>query len=323
MSVYNTPEEFLRPAIESILNQTYRHFEFIIIDDASNPDTKKVIKDYKDNRIHLIVNPINLGLTKSLNIALNKANGKYIARMDADDISYPIRLEKQLQYMEKNPSVGVLGCWTSNNLNHKIFHHSGGLPSACRRIDMLFKNNGIRHPTAFIRKSVLDENNIRYNEDMPKAQDYELWVKIMQHSEMRVYPKALMMYRLHKDQISQKSKDEQDYCRDIIRKDLFFQIYPSGTSEELKEFLNIRNTSLSIEETEQLLQKLEQGNLEKSVYDKRMFKYKMICTWTEYILPQFIRKEGVSAIFRRHIFKITERGYLYWRIKISLLKRFF
>ena len=107
MSVYNGAK-FLAEAIDSILAQTFTNFEFIIIDDASSDDSLHIINSYKDARIVLIQNNKNIGLTKSLNIGIAKAKGKYIARMDADDISMPKRLEKQFDFMEEHPRICFL-----------------------------------------------------------------------------------------------------------------------------------------------------------------------------------------------------------------------
>ena len=110
MSVYNG-EKHLREAIDSILNQTFGDFEFLIINDGSTDRTADILQSYQDSRIKIIHNEKNIGLTKSLNKGLKLAKGEYLARMDADDISYPNRLEVQYEYMEKNPNVGIVGSW--------------------------------------------------------------------------------------------------------------------------------------------------------------------------------------------------------------------
>jgi len=109
MSVYNA-QKYLDEAIESILNQTYSNFEFIIINDGSTDKSLEIIENYakKDSRI-IVINRENKGLIYSLNEGIRKANGKYIARMDADDISLPQRLEKQVEFMEKNKNIGICG----------------------------------------------------------------------------------------------------------------------------------------------------------------------------------------------------------------------
>lgn len=109
MSVYNTPLKQLKEAIESILNQTYKNFEFLIIDDGSKRECVDFIKSYKDKRINLVQNKINLGLERSLNRGLDIAKGKYIVRMDTDDIAYKERIYKQLEFIEKNPQYSIVG----------------------------------------------------------------------------------------------------------------------------------------------------------------------------------------------------------------------
>ncbi|MCP8319033.1 MAG: glycosyltransferase, partial [Candidatus Methylarchaceae archaeon HK01B] len=110
MSVYNG-EKYLREAIDSILNQTFKDFEFLIINDGSTDRTVEILRSYHDSRIKIITNEKNMGLTKSLNKGLKIARSEYVARMDADDISYPRRLEVQYEYMKKNPDVGIVGSW--------------------------------------------------------------------------------------------------------------------------------------------------------------------------------------------------------------------
>src|SRR5699024_5416050 len=109
MSVYNANEEHLRDAIESILRQTFKKFEFLIIDDASENNVDKLITSFRDSRIIYLKNERNIGLTKSLNKGIKISKGKYIARIDSDDIAYPDRLQKQFDYLENHPEVGVLG----------------------------------------------------------------------------------------------------------------------------------------------------------------------------------------------------------------------
>lgn len=109
MAAYNA-QEYIAEAIESILKQTFTDFEFIIIDDASTDNTSAIIHSYDDGRIKLIKNTVNLGLTKSLNIGLKHANGKYIIRTDADDVNLIDRFEKQIKYMESNPHIMLSSC---------------------------------------------------------------------------------------------------------------------------------------------------------------------------------------------------------------------
>ena len=119
MSVYNG-DRYLREAIDSILNQTLDNFEFIIIDDGSTDASNQIIKSYRDPRLKMVKNKENIGLTKSLNIGIGLCCGEYIARMDADDISLPKRLEIQYKFMDDHPEVGICGTLNRGIENNKV-----------------------------------------------------------------------------------------------------------------------------------------------------------------------------------------------------------
>lgn len=151
MPAYNA-EKYIGQAIESILNQTYSNFEFIIINDGSNDKTKEVILSYKDDRIIYLENERNFGIVVTLNKGLEKANGEYIARMDADDIAEPNRFEKQIKYLDKNIEIGVLGsgiCTFGENIESKkrLFTTNADQLKA----ELIF-SSCIAHPTVMIRK---------------------------------------------------------------------------------------------------------------------------------------------------------------------------
>ncbi|MFN5442865.1 MAG: glycosyltransferase family 2 protein, partial [Crocinitomicaceae bacterium] len=154
MPVYNG-EQYLKEAIESILSQTYVNFEFIIINDGSEDNSEEIILSYNDPRIVYIKNLENLKLIKTLNIGFSKAKGKYIARMDADDISLPRRLEKQVDYLERNPDIGVLGTGVflkGEKEISKLLYHTD---DKSLRFALAFYCPFI-HPSVVLRKAVLD-----------------------------------------------------------------------------------------------------------------------------------------------------------------------
>ena len=215
MSNYNTPEEFLRPAIESILNQTYRNFEFIIIDDCSTDDSLSIIESYTDARIKIIRNDINLGITKSLNKGLREAKGEFVARMDADDISFETRFEKQVEFLRNHPDhivcgtgVELIGNWETQHTNRFICRT---IPQKEEfRIHLLFGNYpNIVHPTAMFNRSLLLKHNITYNENYPLAQDYRMWVSCSEVAECANIPETLLKYRVHNKAVSSDRKELQ------------------------------------------------------------------------------------------------------------------
>ncbi len=152
MPVFNSQISYLKEAFDSVLTQTFKDYEFIIIDDGSTGSCREYLESLSDSRIRIIHNEKNLGITKSFNIGLRAAKGKYIARMDDDDISLPFRFEKQYAFMESNPNIIVCGS------KREMIGKKRQLPASGKtsmtdmeeyRIKMLFVNPGPSHPTAF------------------------------------------------------------------------------------------------------------------------------------------------------------------------------
>lgn len=193
--VYKTPEKYLREAIESILNQTFSDFEFIILDDCPDDTREDIVKSYDDSRIKYHKNAENLGISKSRNKLIDLAQGEYLAVFDHDDISLPTRLEKQVEYLDTHPSVGVVGT------RAEIFPGKGKFlitPVDGRKIKLCLCNGFcILHPSSMIRKSVLLEHGIRYEEEFSPAEDYRLWTRIMLYADFHELPEILFRYRMH------------------------------------------------------------------------------------------------------------------------------
>ncbi|EOX4327801.1 TPA: glycosyltransferase family 2 protein [Vibrio cholerae] len=209
MSVYNG-EKYLAEAIESILNQTFSDFEFIIVDDGSTDSSLSIIQAYmeKDDRIVLISRD-NKGLPYSLNEGISVSKANYIARMDADDISLPERLETQLAVMENNPDIGVCGAlaylFRETPSKNKMMCHPEDHDSLIIRL--LFSVCFI-HPVVMIRKSVLNQLDYVYNENFRNSQDYELWSRIAEKTRFYTIQKPLLFYRDTPDGITSKVNDD-------------------------------------------------------------------------------------------------------------------
>jgi len=217
MSIYSEPEEWLRESVESILNQTYINFEFIIINDNPKRELNNLLLEQyrlKDKRIILIENEESIGLTKCLNKGLKLAKGAYIVRMDADDISLSNRLDEQVKFMDENPHLVASG--TNIKYFGKKQNNRGKLilPSDEGTIRNYFVIQNpnfppIAHPTAIIRSSVLYDNNITYNENYITAQDFGLWNELLKYGDISNLNKTLLKYRLSDNQITSKKKDNQ------------------------------------------------------------------------------------------------------------------
>lgn len=218
MSNYNTPEEYLRASIESVLNQTYSNFEFIIIDDCSTDNSLEIIKSYADKRIVILRNEENLGITKSLNKGLRMAKGEFVARMDADDICLPERFEKQVDFLKNNVQVIVcgtgvklIGDWRGRHSNQFICRK---LPEReLLKIYLLFGNYpNIVHPSAMFNNKLLTKHNIKYDEQYPVAQDYKMWVTCCNYGECVNLKNTLLYYRVHGGAVSSAKTDRQYAC---------------------------------------------------------------------------------------------------------------
>ncbi|RRJ66791.1 glycosyltransferase [Paenibacillus oralis] len=206
LPTYNSSRYILRSA-QSILDQTLKDFEFIIIDDGSQDDTLAKLQQLKDPRIRLISHKTNRGLIYSLNQGIEMAGGEYIARMDADDLSLPKRLERQVAYLDTHPDVGVLGGlmkWLHNReLIPKPVTHDG------IRCWQLF-HPCLCHPTVMMRTSVLQNHGFRYDEQYKHAEDYELWERLGQVTRLANLPYCVLYYRSHEGQVSRQHRSIQE-----------------------------------------------------------------------------------------------------------------
>lgn len=206
MSVYNDAR-YVGETVESILRQTFTDFEFIIINDGSTDGTKEVIESFRDPRI-ILVNRENKGLTKSLNEGIKLSRGQYIARQDADDISLPHRLEKQVTYMDDNPEVAVLGSsFRLINVKGKKIkdYHYPTTHDEIKKCLFAFQS-AFPHTSVIFRKDKVQELG-EYNERFVRSQDYDLWLRVCQRFEVASLSEPLVCLRFREDSISFSGKE--------------------------------------------------------------------------------------------------------------------
>lgn len=210
MSAYNA-ERFLAPAVRSILNQTHSNLELIICDDGSTDRTPAILDRFarRDPRIRLLRQP-NQGLVAALNSALQIARGPYIARMDADDIALPRRLELQVNFMERNPRIGCVGgAWQVIDEAGRPIHPNFP-PTAHADIDAraLTGINPMCHPTTLMRRQVLEQLG-GYDPRFQYAQDLDLWLRMAEVSQLTNIRQIVLQYRAHAGTISEARQTEQ------------------------------------------------------------------------------------------------------------------
>ena len=211
MSVYNG-EKYLSLTLRHVLNQTYKNFEFLIVDDCSTDRSVEMIQSLRDPRIRLIRNEVNQGQTKSLNIGLKLACGEYVARMDADDLAFPQWLQKQLEFMDHYPQC-VVGS------NHAVIIDAQGkmkktLRPPTRREDIFLRaitTSPINHGGCFMRRDiVLKEGG--YNESFRVAADYDLWSRLLRKGySLMTLPEIATAIRVHEGSVSITERGRKDF----------------------------------------------------------------------------------------------------------------
>ena len=215
MPVYNGGP-FLRLAIESILNQDFSDFDFLIIDDGSTDGSHEIAASYADPRIRLESNGRNLGLIATLNRGLDLAKGTYVARMDADDIAFPDRLSKQLAFMEAHPEIGLCGTWYEWESMGETSIMKPPEDDASIRFFLIF-DAVFPHSSIMFRRNFLEENELRYDPEFRHAEDFELWTRCSRHMQLANLPEVLLRYHFHADNISNRHREEQVLTADRIR----------------------------------------------------------------------------------------------------------
>lgn len=204
LPVYNA-QDYLKDCIESVLNQTFNDFELLVIDDCSTDNSVQIIKSYHDERIRLYIKEKNSGYTNSLNWAIKEAKGKYIARMDADDICHPQRLEKQLSFLKKNPDV--LLCGTNAQIINSSFYFDYPQENYKIKVNLLFGNSFV-HPSIMGLKKTFKKHI--YNPLREPAEDYDLFTRLIKVGKLANLKEVLLYYRVHDKQISNSKKEKQE-----------------------------------------------------------------------------------------------------------------
>lgn len=203
MPMYNA-SKYLRECIDSVLSQSFEDFEFLIVDDGSTDDSVSIVESYTDSRIRLIKNKHDY--IGSLNMLLKRARGKYIARMDADDVMMTYRLKAQFGYMEKHTEVGVLG----GGMQQIGERHGILIPLRKVTIQDMINSCCIAHPSVMIRTSIFRQYGLCYEEDFKYAEDYRLWIQMMKHEIVfRNLPVPVIRYRVSGNQITSRHSAEQ------------------------------------------------------------------------------------------------------------------
>ena len=300
MPVYNQ-QELVGTAIESILSQTYEDFEFIIIDDGSTDNSLKVIQSYQDARIRVIWGKGNRKLVPALNDGIQSARGKYLARMDSDDISLPMRFEEQIKYMEEHPSVDVCGTY---------FRTIGLAVDYVQRYP--FDNEDIKmamiffcplaHPTVMIRRSTMFEKGLSYDKEFSYAEDYELWSRMSAVGcNFHNIPRVLLRYRMSESHISSVHGERQ---RQLTHRIVARNFVEFGVKEQdVQPLLNESHTRSTIKEAARVFDLLFGINQTRRAYNKSKFD-KSVSSAKFRFLSEYLDLGGdlLSCVGRKDVF---------------------
>jgi glycosyltransferase involved in cell wall biosynthesis len=199
-------EKYLNESIESVLSQTYQNWELIIINDGSTDNTEKLVLNYTDKRIRYLLNETNRGIIFSMNKGLDEAKGEFIARLDADDIALPFRLEKQVEYLIENKDYVLAGCYfhtidSAGKYLKKVTFPANNLDAQ----SYLLLHNCFCHSAIMMRAGIAKE--LKYDPEFQVCEDYDLWYRISRKGKIINIPVFAALYRLHDSNISLKKKE--------------------------------------------------------------------------------------------------------------------
>jgi len=232
MPVYNG-EKHLVAAIQSILGQTFRDFELLIIDDGSTDQSLARIAGFDDARIRLYRHEHNRGLVASLNTGLRLARGEYVARMDCDDVSFPERLARQVAFMDSHPQTGLCGTWFERHRNGTVEWARPATEDGEIRFWLLFKTTFL-HSSVMLRHRLFLEHGLQYTNRYPHAEDYALWTQASSLMQLANIPEFLVAYRYHPDNTSSRHHQLQQTSAERVTADYLHRLDTDLQADDIR-----------------------------------------------------------------------------------------
>jgi glycosyltransferase involved in cell wall biosynthesis len=275
MPIHNG-EAFVADAVESILRQTFRNFEFLVIDDGSTDGSVGIVEKYGDSRIRLVRNEQQIELIRTLNLGLGLARGRFVARMDADDISLPERLERQVAFLEANPDVGACGTWAVTMGDREGVIRAYPESAGAIRCQLLF-GAALAHPSVCMRRDAFVRHRLQFDEAYPHAEDYQLWRTASEKFPLANIGEVLIRYRIHTESVSQRCPQQQEATVRRIHEEALSALGLTPTEDEL--FVHGRiaagghaGEALHLRDVGAWLEKLLRANAERGVYPRDVFE---------------------------------------------------
>lgn len=312
---------FLQDALRSVLQQSLTDFELIVVDDCSSDESASIAGSFGDPRIRLIRSLDRLRICKALNLGIENARGEFLARMDADDLCRPERLERQVRFLDRHPQIGFCGSWVMRFGEHQpaqLYRRPVGFPRI--HAFALFDSPMI-HSTVMIRRKALQHLDAWYQEDFVDAEDYDLWNRLFEFTECDNLPEVLLDYRVHTQSVTLRKTESMDLTACRIQERELIKLGLKLTKGEVIQHrrwatgrLDIERDSKDIDRAEKWLMRLMDANLASQTYDPKAVLWAMREVWfalcyrvqaaSKPILERFI----TSAISRndlKHIILLT------------------
>lgn len=328
MPAYNA-ELFIGEAIESILSQTFSDFEFLIYNDGSKDKTHEIISSFKDERILYKKVEDNAGYLKLLNCGLLSARGRYIARMDADDISFPNRLEQQYKYLEKNPQVGICGS------SIEFIGQQSGVERRPNTFDeiqfQLFFGCPITHPTVMMRTDLIRKNKLFYKQEYYYAEDHYFFVEAARYFKIVNLPEILLKYRIHKTQVGSAKWKEQFIAKSKIQATIFNDAIIQKNQSSLIWLSNFfKETSIPdnswMQNVDYYKNEIIRGNKEVKIYPQPLlekavdllFESKKKNNIYNYFFQKYYNRKSYNPLLIFQFFKEKFKPYSQLGIKLTM-----
>lgn len=325
---------YVAEALTSITTQDYPGvLEIIVLDDASTDGSGNLIAALGDTRIRVVRSEENRGIVYQLNHGFALAQGKYIVRMDADDIALPGRITKQVAFMEANPQVVACGTWMEVFGRQNFVWQSPTTTEGLRLLAL--KNSPLAHPTVILRKQALDKHHLQYQQEYLYVEDYELWNRLAEIGKLATLPEVLLRYRMHPAQTGATKTAMQQQAADRLRA---VQLRVAGfvlTPADEQRFGWLMDSSRDVPVAEYapiraLIGRLYQHNLAQGLYDPTEFGKLLTSSWAEMagnvrqfaprLLPVLLRKGPVFSAPHQYpvgfVIKLIIKSLLHWKTRV-------
>ena len=316
MPAYNAAL-YLAEAIESILNQTFGDFELIILDDGSTDGSEAVVKGFTDSRIIYHKNEKNLGLANNLNVGLRMARGKYIARMDGDDISLPDRFQTQIDFLESHPDIDLCSCGLQMFGKEDTIWIREADPEAVK-ITMMFYSP-VLHATSVWRRESFEKHNLYYDQDAFPAEDYDLWSRAVFYCKLVNIPQVLYRYRIHGIQVTKQDKRSEERTRHIrinYIKNALPMLREASCVSFVDKFISSSNQNLDFGVLKSLYKNILKANKEIVFFQQNLLQQKL----TKYYQSLLVNEFKKSSSFKIKLFFFLKLK-LKFKIKLLIKKK--